>query len=72
MQTGVRHQPEGKSVGGSGKEGDMKKGDRESERHRSRERESDDRTMWRPHRIENGSVKSLVRGVRVQSNKHWE
>lgn len=25
MQTGVRHQPEGESVGGSGKEGDMKR-----------------------------------------------
>lgn len=71
MQTGVRHQPEGKSVGESGKEGDMK---REMGRVRDieAERESDDSTMWRPHRIETGSVKSLVRGVMVQSNKHWE
>lgn len=71
MQTGVRHQPEGKSVGESGKEGDMK---REIGRVRDieAERESDDSTMWRPHRIETGSVKSLVRGIMVQSNKHWE
>lgn len=37
--------------------------DRKTEKHRSRER--DDRTMWRPHRTENGRVKSLARGVRL-------
>ena len=39
---------------------------------RKRERERDDRTMRRPHRIENGWVKSSARGVRLQSNKRRE
>lgn len=47
MQTGVRHQPEGKSVGGSGKEGDMKR-----EIGRVRDIEAEREREWWQHDVE--------------------
>lgn len=43
--------------------GKEKKGGRETERHRSRERKSNNRAMERPHRAGDGRVKSSVNSV---------
>lgn len=68
-QTGGWHQPEGGREGGERREIWTEGRQRDTG---ERKRERDDRTMWRPHRIENGRVKSSVRGVRLQPNKRRE
>ena len=70
MGLGGPTQTGGQREGGEGRGGRYElNGGREIQ---ERERERDDRTMWRPHRIENSRVKSSVRGVRLQPNKRRE